>query len=170
MAMDLLGFELTDEQRLELEKAEEERQARAEQMVQQHQGKRPDEQSDDNQEENTPVRPQERPGDAKSGSLMYYDQEAEEKAATMKLDMAKWRHRAIQRMKEGQRPDEDFVSEYIDASIKSRILAQLSVAKSINDVKRAFVGNSNNEPDAQSIQALTAALSDVALAMREKDG
>jgi len=158
MAMDLLGFELTDEQRAELEQADAERKARAEEMAARLAQKPEEEEEEEETEEETQPEP---------------PQPEEEKRAALKLDLAKWRHRSIQRMKEGGDPSEPFESDSIDEPVKMRILAQLQVAKSVNDVKRAFVGNGNGHGDAldpSEIKELTAALSAMAFAMREQDG
>lgn len=157
MAMELLGFELTDEQRLELEQAQADKKERAEQMVQQLQGKpKDDNEEDGDPENNTPASQQEARSRTQSEKMM--------------VDMDRWQRKALNALKRGKPASVAFESDNIPAQERQRIILELLSAATIDDVRRIFGGSGNGAPDAKSIAELTAALSAVALAMREADG
>lgn len=161
MAMDLLGFELTDEQRAELEQAIIDKEERAEEMAARLAQKPAEDQAaqDETQaDENTPSpSPQEAPGQAQ-----------EEKRLS---DMDKWQRKAIKALRRGESAVVAFDSEYINVIEWNRINTALADARTDADVRVVFDGdNHNGKPDATSIKELTEALRSVAIAMREKDG
>ena len=158
MAMDLLGFELTDEQRLELEQAEAEKEQRAEEMAQQL-AQKPEEETE-TEDENSPVSPQEAPGEAENEKRYF--------------DMDRWQRKALNALKRGKAAAVPFDSEHIPVDEHKRIALELLSAATAEDVKHIFGGNgyldAAMKPDALSVAELTEALKNVALAMREKEG
>jgi len=140
MAMDMLGFELTDEQRAELEKAMLEKEARAEEMARQLQGKPAGDNEDEPDED---------------------DQES-------KADLKRWERKALKALERDGNALVSFVSDYITISDAKRINDGLEHAATAEDVRAVFRGT-NGKPDAKSVLELTEALRSVALAMREKD-
>jgi len=141
MAMDILGFELTDEQRAELEKAVLEKEARAEQMVQQLQGKPASDDEEDEPDED--------------------DQEA-------KADLKRWERKSLKALARGDKALVSFVSDHITTADAQRINAGLETATTADDVRAVFRGT-NGKPDAKSVAELTEALRSVALAMRDRE-
>jgi HK97 family phage portal protein len=146
MAMDLLGFELTDEQRIELELAVIEKKERAEQMVQQLQGKKPEDGKEEDEED---------------------DAEDEEDDQEAQKDLDRWQRKSLNSLRRGKAAAVPFDSDSIPVQERQRITLELLSATTADDVKHIFGGN--GEPSAKSIQELTAALSAVALAMREHE-
>jgi len=159
MAMDLLGFELTDEQRAELEKAVIEKEQRAEEMAARLAQKPEPEEETETEDENTPVSPQEGQG----------DEESEKRYS----DMDRWQRKAQNALRRGKAAAVPFDSEHIPADEHKRISLELLSAVTAEDVKHIFGGNGYLDaamrPDAKSVAELTEALKSVALAMREKD-
>jgi hypothetical protein len=161
MAMDLLGFELTDEQRAELEQAIIDKEERAAEMAARLSQKPAEDQTaqDETQadENTTPASPQEAPGQAQ-----------EEKRLS---DMDKWQRKAIKALRRGESAVVAFESEYISVTEWNRINTALADARTDADVRIVFDSdNHNGRPDVASIKELTEALRSVAIAMRERDG
>ena len=125
MAMDILGYELTDEQRKELVAAEEEKKANAEELAQQM-AQKPD---------TTPA--QEEEGQT--------EQTAEEDT-TFKAELDKWRRKAINAMKKGKPANVDFVTTVIPEEMCETIMNALGECKTEEDVKGAFNVSSTPEP------------------------
>lgn len=140
MAMDILGYELTDEQRAELEAAENERKARAEQMVQQMA------QKPEAEEEEEPEEEEEEP-------------EPVEESKTFKMELDKWKRKALNAMKKGKPANVDFVTTVIPEQMCETIMTALGNAQSESEVKDAFNVTSTPEVKYESgIIALTAEL------------
>jgi len=144
MAMDILGFELSEEERAALEQAEEEKKERAAEMAQRLQGKPAGDEDDDQ-------------GPQDNGNNQ------------AKEDLRRWERKALNALNRGDSPGVSFLSDYISTSEAQRISSGLANAKTAADVRLVFSGN-GNIPDEAKIVELTAALKDVAIALREKEG
>jgi len=149
--MDLLGFELTKEQIAELKQAEEEKKKRAEEMASRLEQK-PDEEGENEDEQQ----------DQPEG-----DQQGQE-------DKQRWQRKSLNALRRGKPASVPFESDNIPADERKRITLELLSAATPEQVKHIFGGDGYLDaaltPDTKSIMELTAALSAVALAMREQDG
>lgn len=115
MAMDLLGYELTDEQRAELEAAEAEKKAAKEQMDQARMDAL-----------NNP-QPEPEPG------------QAEEKPNPLQEEAAKWQRKALNALRRGKSPAVEFSSTIIPMNVYRSIVEKLNSAQDEASVKAAFV-------------------------------
>ena len=121
MAMDILGYELEDDQRAELEKAEEEKKKQAEELAKQMAEK-----------------PEEPPDETGQTS----QEEPEKEDTTFKMELDKWRRKAINAMKKGKPANVDFVSTVIPEETYATIMSALGSAHTEQEVKDAFVDTS----------------------------
>lgn len=130
MAMDILGYELTDEQRAELEKAEADKEAKAEEMAkllaQKPEPLPPGEQEqlDAQQAENAPA-----PSQSKE----------------QKREEGQYEKKALRALKAGESADVEFIADYIPPARMASIKAMLATAKTADEVKAAFV--MHDEPE-----------------------
>jgi hypothetical protein len=125
MAMDILGFEITDEMRAELEKIEQEKKARADQMAQQmNQPKISKAEREKGQEEQITTEQQQT--------------ENQMMKSTFKLELEKWERKALNAMKKGKPANVDFISTVIPEEMQETIMSALGNAESEEDVKRTF--------------------------------
>ena len=116
MAMDILGYELDDEDRAELEAAEAEKKAKAEQMAQQM-AQKPEEPQDEEQPE---------------------DESDTTSDTTFKNEMDKWKRKALNAMKKGKPANVDFATTIIPGDVCETIMSALVTAKSEDDVREIF--------------------------------
>lgn len=114
MAMDILGYELSEEQRAELEKAEEEKEKKAEEMERQM-AENPEPEEENEQEEN-----------------------GTNNDTTFKMELDKWRRKAINAMKKGKPANVDFITTIIPGEMCEIIMSSLGKAQSEEDIKEAF--------------------------------
>jgi hypothetical protein len=136
MAMDILGYELTDEQRAELVKAEAEKEKKAEEMAQQlAQKPEPEEGEEEEQEED------------------------EKPDTTFKTELMKWQRKALNAMKKGKPANVTFDTTIIPLALCETIMTALGNAQSEADVKEAFVvTNMPNVTFSEPITALATSL------------
>ena len=121
MAMDILGYEITDEQRTELEQAVIEKEKKAEELAKQMAAKPP---------ETTPA--QEEEGQTEQTS------QSSQEDNTFKSELDKWRRKAVNAIKKGKPANVDFVTTCIPQDTYQTIASALGNAKSEQDVKDAF--------------------------------
>ena len=139
MAMDILGFELSDEQRTELEKAEEEKKKLAEEIA-----KRPIMEKPKEEDEQAEQEPKEE------------SESAQMKGVTFQTELDKWRRKAINAMKKGKPANVTFDTTVIPSEMCETIMTALGNAQSESDVRDAFNVTSTPEPQYESgIIALT---------------
>lgn len=124
MAMDILGYEITDEMRAELEKAVIEKEKKAEELAKQM-AQKPEPEEDTGQ----------------TGQ----DEDDTTSDTTFKAELDKWRRKAINAMKKGKPANVDFVSTVIPGEMCEIIISALGKANTEQDVKDAF--NVTNTPD-----------------------
>jgi HK97 family phage portal protein len=120
MAMDLLGYEMTDEQRAELEKAEVEKEQRAEEMAQQLA-------SAPESEEET-------------------EEEPENISNDVYNDLKTWKRLASKAVKKGDPADFEFVTTIIPPPMYQTIITALGNAKTEADVAEAFTHTQTPAP------------------------
>jgi HK97 family phage portal protein len=125
IALDILGFELTDEQRLELEQAEKEKKARAEELASRLANAARNYEESDNAPQNAPGSQQEAPGAPQNQKML--------------SDMDKWRRKALNALRKGDPVDVPFESEYIPPGVIALVQDKLAAAKTADEVKAAFV-------------------------------
>jgi hypothetical protein len=147
MAMDILGFELSDEQRAELEKAAQEKEQRADEMAEQlSQQPQPDEQPQPGQEP--------------------------DEGEQMRGDMAKWQKKALKALERGKSACVAFESEYISEDIHNSVMDALDGCKTAEDVRGVFAGISPGDSlvaHGDSYDKLADAILDATKALREAD-
>jgi HK97 family phage portal protein len=142
MAMEILGYELTDEQMAELKAAEEEKKRKAEELAQRLAQKPEPQPGQDEQVQD------EKPADNTNSDT------------TFKSELEKWRRKAINAMKKGKPANVDFVTTVIPSEICQTIATALEMALSETDVKDAFDVTATTEPKfgGDSIMTLAAEL------------
>ena len=123
MACDILGIELSDEQRKELEDAEAEKKAKADELAKQM-AQKPEPQPEEEQPQDESI-PQD---------------------TTFKSELDKWKRKAINAMKKGKPANVDFVSTIIPSETYETIMNALGDCKSEDDVKGAFDVTQSPEP------------------------
>ncbi len=162
MAIDVLGVELTEEQRAELEQEIIDRKARADEMAARLAQAPEPEEEETEAEESTPTSPQEAPGRAENEKRL--------------SDMDKWERKALKALRRAGSAVVSFESDFISSTEWHRINTALAEARTDADVRVVFddgevnrSGDHDGKPDAESIKELTEALRSVAIAMREKD-
>jgi hypothetical protein len=127
MAMDILGYELDDEDRAELEAAEEEKKQRAEELTARL-AQKPEEPEDE--------QPEEQPEDESDTNS----------DTTFKNEMDKWKRKALNAMKKGKPANVDFVTTVIPEEMCETIMVALGNAKDEGDIKDAFNVTGTPEP------------------------
>jgi hypothetical protein len=134
MAMDLLGFELTDEQRAELEQAELEKEARAEELAKQMAQKpEPEEEENNNPEDGSQ--------NALEGQNSGQGDEGSEKTHN---HLMQWQRKALNALKRGKSAHVEFDSEWINAELHQQISMRLEDCKTDDEVKTVFAGDWSN--------------------------
>lgn len=118
MAMDILGFELTAEQRAELERLEAEKETRAEALTANLTQQKP---VTDNQAEETPA------------------SETPVSETPAQADVRRWMTKALKAIKRGETAAVPFESEAIAEDDQMRIRAALEDCKTADEVRAAFV-------------------------------
>jgi hypothetical protein len=133
MACDILGVELTDKQRAELEAEKKAKEEAAKELAKQMAQKPPvDENSteEDNNQNNAPIPQQDGQGDTQTqktlASVPYTD------------DMQKWLRKALNALKRGNSPAVTFESMLIPANVYQTITANLQAATDESSIKAAF--------------------------------
>jgi hypothetical protein len=156
MAMDILGYELTDEQRAELEKAIADKQAQDEARLQAIADAA-----------NKPVEAQ--PGQAVDNQAKPVQETVPAPAKSLvDDDLAKWERKALKRLREGGRADVEFESDNISDEARSKIMGLLSYASSPETVKAIFSDYATSSNAVPVYGELVEALRDAAKAAREK--
>ncbi len=117
LAMDLLGYELDEEQRARLEQAEAEKEQRAQALS-------------ERLAEQPPAPGPEEP----------------EQEDQVKADLDKWRRKALKAVEKGRSANVPFESEHISPEDYARISAALAEAKSADDVRAAFASARQSAP------------------------
>jgi hypothetical protein len=151
MAMDILGFELTDDQRAELEKAAAEKEQRAEEMAEQlSQQPQPDEQPQPGQEP--------------------------DEGEQMRQELRRWERKALKRLKEGRSPNVEFDSDVLSAEAMELVSSRLAnierESPTPEKVKAVFASISpgdNPIAHSDSYDKLADAILDATKALREAD-
>lgn len=129
MAADLVGLELTDEQRAELEGLQDE--PKTEQAI----PAQPDTASEMPANETELVQAEYQPNDQ----------------SPFMNDMRRWQRKAAKRVKDGKPAACEFESDYIDGATHARISTQLQACKTADDVKSVF----DNASQPQAIDILS---------------
>lgn len=128
MAMDILGYELTDEQRAELEKAVIEKQQRADELVKQM-AEKPEPEEEE---------PEEQP-----------EEEPEETPVTKQLlvDLKTWKRLALRAVKNGDPANFEFVTTVIPPPMYATIITALGDAHSEKEITDIFAETSTPKPE-----------------------
>jgi HK97 family phage portal protein len=135
VALAVLGFELTDEQWKEIEDAEKEKKARADQIANQtNQPKISKAEREKGQEEQTTADQQQT-----ENQMMKAD-------TTFKDELEKWRRKALNAMKKGKPANVDFASTVLPEPLCETIMTALGNAESEDDVKQIFDSNAMTTP------------------------
>jgi len=127
MAMDILGYEITEEQRKELEQAVLDKEKKADELAKQMAEK-----------------PETTPAQEEEGQVEQTGQSSQEDT-TFKSELDKWRRKAINAMKKGKPANVTFDTTIIPASMCETIMTALGNATDEEGVKDAF--NVTNTPD-----------------------
>jgi hypothetical protein len=123
MAMDILGYELTKEQRAELEKAQAEKEKQAEQMQEQLQQKPAQGQEGQEKEE-----PGEQPPQFQKKAL----------DADATAELKRWRRSCLEQHRKGKPIPADWEAEAIPADYAAAVRARLETATDVEAIKAAF--------------------------------
>jgi hypothetical protein len=124
--MDLLGYELDDEQEAELDALIAGKQANADRMAQLA-ASRP----------LNPVPPQfQDPGEPKQPPANNLQQDQQQK--TFRLDLERWQRKVENRLKAGKAAQVEFASSAIPADVNGRIYGELATATDADAVKAIF--------------------------------
>jgi hypothetical protein len=135
VALAVLGFELTDEQWKEIEDAEKEKKARADQIANQtNQPKISKAEREKGQEEQTTADQQQT-----ENQMMKAD-------TTFRDELEKWRRKALNAMKKGKPANVDFASTVLPEPLCETIMTALGNAESEDDVKQIFDSNAMTTP------------------------
>jgi hypothetical protein len=126
MAMDLLGYELEDEQRAALEQAEKDKQARAEEARRRLEQKPP---------EQSPQSGEEKPAE---------QQQPPPVNAAMREETKRWERKALNAIKKGKPANVDFESDIIPADVHEKVLDWLQNCQTAEEVRDIFI-NVNRE-------------------------
>ena len=124
MAMDILGYDLTEEQRKELEEAEAKKEEQAEQMAEQLQ-QQPEEEKPGDEEEEKPA-----PFQAKAVD----DPDA-------LAELKRWRRSCHEALRKGKPLPVDWIPEYIPVERAVQIADMLKIATDADGIKAAFNGH-----------------------------
>lgn len=156
LAADILGYEISQETRAQIEAMIAEKEKRREEMATRlAQAPKEEEQpaEDGAETQPEPVQGQQQPQNEK-----------------MISDMDRWQRKALNALKRGRPAAVDFESEHIPPLERQRIALELMSAATPEAVKGVFGRDGGNGvPDEKSIMELTDALRSVALAMREQE-
>lgn len=136
MAMDILGYELTDEQRAELEQAEADAEAQAEELRQRlaNAAQQPPSQTGQEQPGNTPRMAQEGQREAQMG-----DKGKSIDTQALGRELSIWQAKCIAALKRGEAADSvPFVPVVISREAYSRIGLRLKECKTAEEVKGVF--------------------------------
>jgi len=128
MALDLLGFELSDEQRAELEAEKIAKEERAKVMAE-NLAKQPADEGQPKPDEQRPPMP------SPNGNGNNQAAENERKL---------WKHKALNAVVKGKSADVPFDAEHIPADETERIRVQLASAKTVEDVTNVFWDGTNS--------------------------
>jgi len=124
-ASDVLGIELTEEQRAALEAEVLAKEKRREEMEKLSQQKPKEEES---------IRPA-------------FDAYAEKFNKPLQDELDKWQRKATNALKRGKSPAVEFESDLIDDNLEARILNKLEAVKDVEDIRAVFSDIESNDRD-----------------------